>query len=84
MKRFFALLIVVVMLFALVACGTNFQSTDKPNSESQTADNKETKLYPLSTKESVYSTYSDIPKIIFSTTGSENGLRERFIRLAGR
>ncbi len=84
MKSFFALLIVVVMLFALVACGTNFQSTDKPNSESQTADNKETKLYPLSTKESVYSTYSDIPKIIFSTTGSENGLSGTIYSFSGK
>lgn len=84
MKKFLSLFMVAVMLFALAACGTNSQSTDKPNSESQTADNKESKLYPLSTKESVYSTYSDIPKIIFSTTGSENGLSGTIYSFSGK
>ena len=74
MKKFFALLLSICMLLFLVACGTERSTADKQNDESQTIDDKDSKLYPLSTNESVYSTYSDIPEIIFSTTGAGNGL----------
>lgn len=84
MKRIFTLLLSVCVLLSLMACGTKTSSTDKPNEESQTGDIKNAKLYPLNTKESVYSTYSDIPAIIFSTTGAENGLSGTIYSFSGK
>lgn len=84
MKKILALLLSISMLLCLAACGTNTPSTDKPDDESQTTDNKNSKLYPLSTEESLYSTYSDIPEIIFSTTGSENGLSGTLYSFSGK
>lgn len=84
MKKFSALLLSICLLLSLVACGTNTLTSDKQNDESQTVDDKISKLYPLSTKESLYYTYSDIPEIIFSTTGAENGLSGTIYSFGGK
>lgn len=84
MKKILALLLSICMLLPLIACGTKTPSTDKPNDESQTGDIKNAKLYPLNTKESLYSTNSDIPAIIFSTTGAENGLSGTIYSFSGK
>ena len=41
-------------------------------------------LYPLNTGEDVYSTYSDIPEIVFTTTGAENGLSGTIYSFSGK
>ena len=84
MKQILALLLTISMLLCLASCATKAPSTDKPNDESQPTDSKDAMLYPLSTKESLYSTYSDIPEIIFSTTGAENGLSGIIYSFSGK
>lgn len=84
MKNICALFLSIIMLLSLVACGTGTSNSNSLSNESQAIDNIETKLFPLNTKESVYSIYSDIPEIIFSTTGAENGLSGTIYSFSGK
>ena len=84
MRRFIALMLTFFMCCSVCACADNTTNTNESNNPHQTEIVNKSKLYPLNTKESVYYTYTDIPEIIFSTTGSENGLGGTIYSFSGK
>ena len=88
MKKFFLLLLFLFVLVVFSACDKNIdlffadKSLEKPSSLMESSNFSQ--VYPLNTSESVYSTYDNIPEILFSTTGSENGLGGTIYSFKGR
>ena len=84
MKKIVALFLLISMLMVLAACGADISDYEKSSNLQETEINNELKLYPLSTSEYVYYEHSDIPEIIFSTTGAENGLSGTIYSFTGK
>ena len=79
MKKTFLAALSLVVLFLISACGENVTPINLPSDNSNNLP-----LYPLSTSEEVYSSYSDLPEIIFTTPASENGLGGTIYSFSGK
>lgn len=84
MKKGTTLFLLISVLLTLAACGTDISNREKSSDLHETEINNDLKIYPLSTSESVYYEHSDIPEIIFSTTGAENGLSGTIYSFTGK
>ena len=86
MKKSLVLILALTMLLVFSACGGNENSTSTSgDAKLPTTENaSDLPLYPTNTSESVYAKHSDIPEIIFSTTGAENGLSGTIYSFSGK
>lgn len=86
MKKSLALILTLAILLVFSACGGN-ENVTSTSGETQlpaTESSSNLPLYPTNTNESVYLKHPDIPKIIFSTTGAENGLSGTLYSFSGK
>ncbi len=74
MKRIIAALLASTILFCFAACGNSHSEVTEKNNESTTKKREDIKIYPLTTTERDFYKYDDIPDVIFTTSGEENGL----------
>ena len=85
MKRMLLLFLILSVILSLSACNRNLGNDTNTDAPPSTRENtNDLPLYPQNTNENVYCIYSDIPKIIFSTTGSENGLSGTIYSFSGK
>lgn len=73
MKKAAALCLLICLLLGLTACGFSSGSSEPDGP----------KLYPRSTKESLYQESPTFPEIIFSTMGTENQLKGTVYSFSG-
>ena len=74
----------MIMVLILAACGTDISNREKSSDLHTTENSDSLKVYPLGTSESVHNQYPDIPEIIFSTTGAENGFSGNIYSFTGK